>query len=74
MFDFLFLYASEDVVCKVWCRLGKRYGRSSEKAVERSSRFCENGKWAWPMPKYAADSSESVGITFWNAGGSVWEL
>ena len=31
-------------------------------------------KWAWPMPKDAADSSESVGITFWTVGGSVWEL
>ena len=26
------------------------------------------------MPKDAADSSESVGITFWTVGGSVWEL
>ena len=31
-------------------------------------------KWAWPMPKDAADSSESVGITFLTVGGSVWEL
>ena len=31
-------------------------------------------KWAWPMPKDATDSSESVGITFWTAGGLVWEL
>ena len=31
-------------------------------------------KWAWPMPKDAADSSESVRITFLNVGGSVWEL
>ena len=31
-------------------------------------------KWAWPRPKDAADSSESVGITFWTVGGSVWEL
>ena len=28
----------------------------------------------WPMPKDAADSSASVGITFWTVGGSVWEL
>ena len=31
-------------------------------------------KWAWPMPKDATDSSASVGIRFWNVGGSVWEL
>ena len=31
-------------------------------------------KWAWPMPKDAADSSESVCITFWTVGGLVWEL
>ena len=39
--------------------------------------FAENlyrRKWAWPMPKDAADSSESVRITFLNVGGSVWEL
>ena len=30
-------------------------------------------KWAWPMPKDAADSSEYVG-TFLTVGGSVWEL
>ena len=28
----------------------------------------------WPMPKDAADSSESVGISFLTVGGSVWEL
>ena len=31
-------------------------------------------KWAWPMPKYATDSSESVHITFLTVGASVWEL
>ena len=31
-------------------------------------------KWAWPMPKDATDSSESVRITFLTVGGSVWEL
>ena len=33
--------ASEDVVCKVWCRLVKKCGRSREKALLRFSRFCE---------------------------------
>ena len=31
-------------------------------------------KWAWPMPKDAADSSESVDIKVLTVGGSVWEL
>ena len=31
-------------------------------------------KWAWPMPKDATDSSESVHITFLTVGASVWEL
>ena len=31
-------------------------------------------KWAWPMPKVAADSSESVCLTLLTVGGSVWEL
>ena len=31
-------------------------------------------KWAWPMPKVAADSSEYVCTSFWTVGGSVWEL
>ena len=31
-------------------------------------------KWAWPMPKDAADSSESVCLTLLTVGGSVWEL
>ena len=31
-------------------------------------------KCAWPMPKDAADSSESVCLTFWTVGGSGWEL
>ena len=31
-------------------------------------------KWAWPMPKDAADSSESVDIKFLTVGVSVWEL
>ena len=31
-------------------------------------------KWAWPMPKDAADSSESVCLTFWTVEDSVWEL
>ena len=31
-------------------------------------------KWAWPMPKDAAGSSESVHITFLTVGASVWEL
>ena len=31
-------------------------------------------KWAWPMPKDAADSSESVRVTFLTVGASVWEL
>ena len=36
-----FACASEDVVCKVWCRLVKKCGRSREKPVLRFSRFCE---------------------------------
>ena len=31
-------------------------------------------KWAWPMPKDAADSSESVDRKVLTVGGSVWEL
>ena len=31
-------------------------------------------KLAWPMPKDAADSSESVCLTFRTVGVSVWEL
>ena len=31
-------------------------------------------KWAWPRPKDATDSSESVHITFLTVGASVWEL
>ena len=31
-------------------------------------------KWASPMPKVAADSSEYVCTSFWTVGGSVWEL
>ena len=31
-------------------------------------------KWAWPMPKDATDSSESVDIKVLTVGGSLWEL
>ena len=31
-------------------------------------------KWAWPMSKDAADSSESVDTKVLTVGGSVWEL
>ena len=31
-------------------------------------------KWAWPRPKDAADSSASVGTSFWTLEGSGWEL
>ena len=41
MFEFFFSCSSDDVVCKVWCRLVKKCGRSREKTVLRFSRFCE---------------------------------
>ena len=73
MFREFFLCASEDAVCKVWCRLVKKCGRSSENTVLRFSRFCEKKnygrKWAWPMPKDATDSSESVDIKVLTVGG-----
>ena len=31
-------------------------------------------KWAWPRSKDAADSSASLGTSFWTLEGSVWEL
>ena len=33
MFEFYFLCACDDVVCKVWCRLVKKCGRSREKTI-----------------------------------------
>ena len=41
MFEFFFSCSSDDVVCKVWCRLVKKCGRSRENTVLRFSRFCE---------------------------------
>ena len=39
VFEFFFLCASEDVVCKVWCWLVEKCGRSREKTVLRFSQF-----------------------------------
>ena len=41
VFHAFFARASEDVVCKVWCRLVKKCGKSREKTVLRFLRFCE---------------------------------
>ena len=49
----VFACASEDVVCKVWCRLVKKCGRSREKTVLRSSRFCGKKLWTQMGVAYA---------------------
>ena len=56
--DNLFARASEDVVCKVWCR---KYSFAFF-AILRKKNY--GRKWAWHMPKDAADSSEYVRIRF----------
>ena len=56
-------------------RTASSYAGVQEMCISPAQReACVQNQLAWPMPKYATDSSESVHITFLTVGASVWEL
>ena len=62
---------------KIGVDLARNVGGVAKRQLSVFRDFAKNiygRKWAWPMPKDAAGSSESVCLMFWTVGGSMWEL
>ena len=55
-------------------RTASSYAGVQEVCISPAQReACVQNKWAWPMPKDATDSSESVDTKVLTVGASVWE-
>ena len=60
--------------CVNWSRNVGGVAKKQFSAFRDLAKNIYGRKWAWPMPKDAADSSASVCTSFWTLEGSVWEL